>query len=1030
MNARCLLALPLLAGMTIAQTPPTSGTLVRDIHTGPPAIALDSDPVLLAANGTTALFTAKDGVHGRELWITDGTRAGTRMLVDSIPGPDPGEFGGAVALPNGRFVVMASSPATGLEPHVYDPANPGLRLLADLTPGAEGSEPTSVVLWQGEAWFAARSPALGMEFWHTNGTVAGTLPGQELIAGPDSTEIDPDRIAVAGGKLYFLAGSPVGGFLAYFLWVKPARNTPAFSLRPHQFSLRYPRGRLAVDVGGKLLFTGEDLTSGIEPWITDGTVAGTQLLADLAPGLEDSYQQLLACDGQRAWFLGETNALGRELYVTDGTPAGTRLVADLNPGIHDALSYGSRGAILPGGDLLFGAFGGSAEGMELWRSDGTPAGTRLAADLVPGTFGSEPAEMLTLGANAYFRARSSDWRFALWRYDAASGATVQLTSSTRAGSNLGMRPLTALGSDLLFAGEDERFGLEPSRTDGTPGGTGLVRDIHEDPTGDSRIEALFRHRDLAFFGADDGVQGREPWVTNGTEPGTVPLGDLSPGIQWSNPTAMASLPAGLVFRCETGAARSHEVWITDGTPTGTRKLIGFSHVRWPAEISSFQDLGDFALFVTHIDGLTSLWRSDGTVAGTTAVDGWRDDTDLDIVLHSANAGWAFGAASRPSIGTELFASDGTSSGTQIVDLYAGTPGSFPFQFTPVADGAVFAVFEPVDGVELWFAGGRPFRTLRVTDSAPGPDGFRVLDTASMGATALVLASDPFQFGQRTFWRTDGTRAGTFPISTNVSPNAIDSANLLTAAGHSAWFWTQTMPGGPYELWITDGTPQGFRSVWTAPVGSFLFPDPEIAALGDGVDIAFTLTDPTHGRELWISDGTTAGTRLLTDITAGSGDSEPTGVTRLANRILFAARSPDAGMELHAIDHADLGAWVASPFGDGCGATVGSSGSPTLGDSFAVVAEFAQANAATAFLFSPTASWSPLAPSCLQHLVAPDTVGAATTDPTGTATLSFTVPVLPALVGDLLHFQAFAAVPGGPLFGTVAASPGLEVVVGR
>ncbi len=134
-------------------------------------------------------------------------------------------------------------------------------------------------------------------------------------------------------------------------------------------------------VAGRVVFqwSGNSATRGSEPWVTDGTPAGTQPLGNLNPGGAGSFPDFLAATPSLAFFTAITPTEGRELWTTDGTCAGTRLVIDLAPG-------GNSGpvgrAALAGSRLVFAGSTDSND-LEPWSTDGTAAGTFQLADVQP-----------------------------------------------------------------------------------------------------------------------------------------------------------------------------------------------------------------------------------------------------------------------------------------------------------------------------------------------------------------------------------------------------------------------------------------------------------------------------------------------------------------------------------------------------------------------------------------------------------------------------------------------------------------------
>src|SRR5206468_2790908 len=87
-----------------------------------------------------------------------------------------------------------------------------------------------------------------------------------------------------------------------------------------------------VLAGNTLYFHGTDDTHGAELWKTDGTAAGTVMVADVCPGLCSSAPSYFATNGTRVFFTANDGVHGEEPWITDGTPGGTHMLADLEPG--------------------------------------------------------------------------------------------------------------------------------------------------------------------------------------------------------------------------------------------------------------------------------------------------------------------------------------------------------------------------------------------------------------------------------------------------------------------------------------------------------------------------------------------------------------------------------------------------------------------------------------------------------------------------------------------------------------------------
>jgi ELWxxDGT repeat protein len=248
---------------------------------------------------------------------------------------------------------------------------------------------------------------------------------------------------------------------------------------------------------------------------------------------------------------------GSELWKSDGTEAGTVLVKDINPAPGTAFAGGLTNV---GGTLFFGADDGT-NGRALWKSDGTEDGTVLVKDINPGS-------LTNVGGTLFFSGDRSE----LWKSDGTEAGTVMVKDviPVSAGSDF-LDDLANVGDALFFTAGDETHGRELWTSDGTADGTVMVKDIN--PDGPSWPSLPIDVDGTAFFTADDGAHGRELWKSDGTEDGTVMVKDVSPPPGGAG--NLTNVGGTLFFVAYdgtgdgTGGSGGGDLWKSDGTAEGS-----------------------------------------------------------------------------------------------------------------------------------------------------------------------------------------------------------------------------------------------------------------------------------------------------------------------------------------------------------------------------------------------------------------------------------------------------------------------------
>src|SRR6185503_18015868 len=159
---------------------PNAAVLVKDIQNGP----LGSDPEDLTRVSGAFLgagrlfFTADDGVHGRELWKSDGTLGGTHLVKDISTVPLSSKPASLTAVPGagfapGKLFFTADDGSTGEELWVSDGTLAGTVRVKDINPGAASSNPGALTAVGTVLFFAADNGVNGRELWKSDGTTLG-----------------------------------------------------------------------------------------------------------------------------------------------------------------------------------------------------------------------------------------------------------------------------------------------------------------------------------------------------------------------------------------------------------------------------------------------------------------------------------------------------------------------------------------------------------------------------------------------------------------------------------------------------------------------------------------------------------------------------------------------------------------------------------------------------------------------------------------------------------------------------------------
>ena len=354
--------------------------------------------------------------------------------------------------------------------------------------------------------------------------------------------------------------------------------------------------------------------------------------------------------------------------------------------------------------------------------------------------------------------------------------------------------LTIYNNKLYFVASDGNTGLELWESDGTQVGTYPVIDINS--AGDSSPTGLFVYHNRLYFGANDGEFGNELWTSDGTSTGTFLVKDINPTGD-SFPAWMNIYHDQLYFSANNGVDNiNRELWVSDGTSVGTKLLkelnVGDSNVTW---LTTYKD----KLYFNASYGKNSkqFWVSDGIDAQLfgSALNGLYDPQEFmtfqDKLYFKAN---------DQISGYELWVTDGTFEGTHLVkDIFISKysyTGSDLSWLTAFNNRLYFRANDQIVGQELWTSDGTEEGTQLVKDINPFSGEGSYPEWFAMFNGQLFFTADDGISG-RELWFTDGTSIGTQPFPEDVNPEGSSGAKWLIVLNNKLYFITSSPPA----LWV-------------------------------------------------------------------------------------------------------------------------------------------------------------------------------------------------------------------------------------
>ncbi len=867
-----------LSSLFLATRFAAAQTLVADIN----PISRGSDPHLIRTAPNGVVFLADSKEYGRELFQSDGTADGTKLILDAVKGTASGNYL-SVEVINERCYFLTSD-ATTITLWRYNFLNGQLAALKEFkvsSPSGGGNFTkvgNQIFFWIQnnsifELWkFGASS--LQVDLVTTLPTVQGLFEMNSI----NNTLVFSTRNSSGTAAIWRSNGTSTS---TQIIREFTGTNSVAFGFVPFQ---------------EKMLFIAKDEIYGQEIWATDGNNAA--IFLDLIPGSGSSEVYNLKANNGFLYFSANTKTTGgANVWRSNGTKAGTFPMGNKFSSKQQSYQFKPLQAFDIG--VFASVYNDSTKADELWYFEAMASRTLKIKTLAEPGFSNGKSYQGVTSANVfYFLAHDQQWGAELWTIRNSALTPPRLIKDIYPGKDApNIRNLTPSSGRVFFSAEDDKNGQELWMSNGTDK-TFMVKALN-DQNGGSNPGNFFVHQGYLLFGAAHPATGNELYVSKGNGPSTVLLKDINPGRASSAPSNFIPLKdLTFLFSASTNSL-GNELWrsMVYNEPGTLVKDIN------PGQLSGVQGkmgkLKDKILFAGQTPETgTELWISDGTTTGTQLLkDIWPGANSAQPIFFD-EAG-TFGdsivifRANDGNSGDEFWRSNGTAAGTyQLIDFNPGIQGSGSYTgFTRIGKYAYFNVIDKTKNFRIWRTNGK---TVEFVADASGDQfvGYKgkILFNGYTPATGIEL------------WCYDTLGKYSFLLN-DINPGvAWSNPAHFKVFNNEVYFSADDGKSGT-ELWKTNGD-RNFTTLFQDinPGLASSFPRELIP---NGNFLHFSAEEPLTGRELWYFPAGAPYAKLRFDLNKGKASSSPAGLTLFFNEIFFSADDGLIGRELWKVAMPDV-----------------------------------------------------------------------------------------------------------------------------